>query len=62
MSLNRKVNIGLIQMSCIDQKEINIKKAIEQIRIAAAEGANIVCLQELFATLYFCDKEDPNNF
>ena len=62
MSSNRKVNIGLVQMTCSSDKEANIKKATEQIRIAAANGANIVCVQELFATKYFCDKEDANNF
>ncbi len=62
MPSTRKVNIGLVQMSGTNNKEVNIKKATEQIRIAAANGANIVCLQELFATMYFCDKEDSANF
>lgn len=62
MSGDKKINIGLVQMSCVDQKEANLRKAIEQIRIAAADGANIVCLQELFATNYFCDKEAGTNF
>ncbi len=62
MEVNRKINIGLLQMSCDSNKEANLKKAVEQIRIAAANGANIICLQELFATRYFCDKEDACNF
>jgi len=62
MTSTKKVNVGLIQMTCKNQKEGNLKKAVEQIRIAAADGANIVCLQELFATHYFCDKEDVTNF
>ena len=53
-----KVKVGLVQMSCTENKQSNITKAEEQIRKAAAEGANIVCLQELFASLYFCDVED----
>jgi N-carbamoylputrescine amidase len=37
-------------------------KAIAGIKDAAAKGANIVCLQELFTSLYFCDVEDYENF
>jgi N-carbamoylputrescine amidase len=57
-----KVKVGLVQVSCVKDKEENIKKTIENIRIAAKKGANIVCLQELFASLYFCDIEDYDNF
>ncbi len=57
-----KVNVGLVQMSCGINKNDNLNKGISQIRIAAAKGAQIICLQELFTTLYFCDKEDYNNF
>ncbi len=49
-------------MSCSQNREENIKKAIAKIRQAAAQGAQIVCLQELFASLYFCDVEDYENF
>ena len=57
-----KVNIGLVQMSCSDNKEANLQKAIAKIREAAAKGAQIVCLQELFTSLYFCDTEDYEHF
>ncbi|MFA6199543.1 MAG: carbon-nitrogen hydrolase [Bacteroidales bacterium] len=57
-----KVKVGLVQVSCVKDKEENIKKTIGNIRIAAKKGANIVCLQELFASLYFCDIEDYDNF
>ena len=57
-----KVNVGLVQMSCVSDVEINIQKAIEKTREAAQKGANIVCLQEIFTSLYFCDVEDPQNF
>ena len=57
-----KVNVGLVQMSCTADKESNINKAIDQIKVAAEKGANIVCLQELFTSLYFCDVEDYDNF
>jgi N-carbamoylputrescine amidase len=49
-------------MSCSSSKEENMQKAIAGIKDAAAKGANIVCLQELFTSLYFCDVEDYDNF
>ncbi len=58
----RKVNIGIVQMSCEADKNTNLKKAIEQIKVAAKKGAQIICLQELFTSLYFCDVEDYENF
>ncbi len=58
----RNVSVGLVQMSCTDSKPDNLKKAMEGIRAAAKQGAQIVCLQELFTSLYFCDVEDYDNF
>ncbi len=58
----RKVNIGLVQMSCSSNVQDNLNKAISGIKEAANKGANIVCLQELFSSLYFCDVEDHANF
>jgi N-carbamoylputrescine amidase len=49
-------------MTCSASKEENLAKAISKIREAAAKGAKIVCLQELFTSLYFCDVEDYENF
>jgi N-carbamoylputrescine amidase len=57
-----KVNVGLVQMGCTADAQENISKAIAGIRNAAAQGAQIVCLQELFTSLYFCDVEDYENF
>ena len=57
-----KVKVGLVQMSCMAHKEQNLAKAIEKVREAAAIGAQIVCLQELFTSLYFCDEENYDNF
>ena len=56
------VRIGLIQMACAEDPETNLKKALSDIRIAAAKGAKIICLQELFKTRYFCQTEDSKNF
>jgi N-carbamoylputrescine amidase len=57
-----KVKVGLVQMSCSGDARSNMEKAISGIRDAASKGANIVCLQELFTSLYFCDVEDYENF
>ena len=57
-----KVNVGIVQMSCTNDKQANLDKAIEKIKEAASKGAQIVCLQELFTSLYFCDEEDYDNF
>lgn len=59
---SKKVNVGLVQMSCTANPKENLAKAIKGVREAAAKGAQIVCLQELFTSLYFCDVEDYNNF
>jgi N-carbamoylputrescine amidase len=60
--MTKKVNIGIVQMSCTEDVDANFQKAIAGIREAAAKGANIICLQELFRSLYFCDVEDHHNF
>ena len=60
--MSRKINIGLVQMACSADVEANVQKAIVGIREAARKGAQIVCLQELFRSLYFCDVEDHHNF
>src|SRR4051812_43561119 len=56
------LHVGLIQMACSPVKEENVAKAVEKIREAASKGAQIICLQELFTSLYFCDVEDYDNF
>lgn len=57
-----KVSVGLVQMSCTADKGANLDKAVAKVREAALKGAQIVCLQELFTSLYFCDVEDYDNF
>jgi len=59
---SKKVNVGLVQMSCTADPKENLSKAIVKIKEAAAKGAQIVCLQELFTSLYFCDVEDYDHF
>jgi len=57
-----RFKVGLVQMSCSADAKQNMDKAIKGIRDAASKGANVVCLQELFTSLYFCDVEDYENF
>jgi len=56
------VKVGLIQMSCDRKPEANLRKAIARIGEAAKRGAQIVCLQELFRSQYFCQTEDIELF
>jgi N-carbamoylputrescine amidase len=56
------VTVGLVQMSCVPQPDRNLKKAIAGINEAAKGGAQIVCLQELFRSQYFCQTEDIQLF
>src|ERR1700683_5329469 len=57
-----KVKIGLVQMACTADKQANLDKAIQKIHESATKGAQIICLQELFTSQYFCDVEDYENF
>jgi N-carbamoylputrescine amidase len=58
----KKINIGTVQLACSANVQENIERHVVAIREAAQKGANIVCLQELFSSLYFCDVEDHANF
>ena len=49
-----KINLAITQMACSWDRQENIDNAIDMVREAAAAGANIVLLQELFETPYFC--------
>jgi N-carbamoylputrescine amidase len=55
-SLNYR--IGLVQMSCSPDPDANLDKAADRVREAAREGANVICLPELFRAQYFCQRED----
>lgn len=59
---NQTVTLALIQMSETAEVQKNLDKAVERISEAAAQGAQIVCLQELFRSLYFCRQYDPAFF
>jgi len=57
-SNDRTVTVGLIQMSCGEDPEENFTRSTQNIQTAASKGAQIICLQELFCSRYFCQKED----
>jgi N-carbamoylputrescine amidase len=59
---NAKFRVGLIQMTCSLDLEDNLARTESRIRDAAAKGAQIVCLQELFRSQYFCQSEDIATF
>jgi len=54
--------IGVVQMSCTPDPDENLEKAAGMVRDAARQGANVVCLPELFRAQYFCQREDTELF
>jgi N-carbamoylputrescine amidase len=56
------VRIGLIQTSCGPAPSANLKKTLAAAERAAAQGAQIICTQELFRSQYFCQSEDHRYF
>jgi N-carbamoylputrescine amidase len=58
----RKLNLGLVQMTCAGEPRQNLEKALARIEDAAARGAAVVCLQELFRSRYPCQSEDTSFF
>jgi N-carbamoylputrescine amidase len=62
MTETRKYRVGLVQMRMSADPEANFAAAIGHIREAARQGAQIVCLPELFQTQYFCQREDTRLF
>jgi N-carbamoylputrescine amidase len=59
---SRTVTLGLVQMRCGEKPAENLDKAVDRIRRAARDGADVVCLQELFRSRYFCQTEDVERF
>ena len=54
--------VGLVQSACSADIDLNTERALDSIRAAAAQGAQIICLQELFRSRYFCQTEDHRHF
>lgn len=57
-----KVTVALVQMSCCEDRQINLQKALQRISEAAEQNVDIVCLQELFSSLYPCQSENYGRF
>ena len=56
------VRVGLIQLTAEDTPAANVRKTLPRIEEAAAKGAKIIGLQEMFTTKYFCVSQDPKHF
>jgi N-carbamoylputrescine amidase len=62
MSSSSTVMLGLVQHHCTLDPDENMRTAIQGVRDAAARGAQIVCLEELFRSQYFCQTEEHRHF
>ena len=60
--MNEKLTVGLLQRQCSKDPAANLAGTVEAIREAAKRGAQIVCLEELFRSQYFCREENADNF
>lgn len=58
----QKLKIGIVQQSCTENRRDNVEKSIAGIRACAAQGAQLVVLQELHTGVYFCQAEDADRF
>ena len=54
--------VGLVQTAMSSDPDENLQRAIEFVEQAAADGAQVICLPELFRSQYFCQREDANLF
>ena len=61
-AVSKKIRVGLIQESCNDNRTANLEQTISGIRDAAQQGAQLVLLQELHTSFYFCQTEDTRCF
>jgi len=57
-----RFRVGLVQMRCAPEPAANLDTAIDRVRRAARDGAQLVCLPELFRSQYFCQEEDAARF
>jgi len=59
---SRVLSVGLVQAKVLRDKALNLERTADAVREAARRGAKLVCLQELFASEYFCQTEDAAFF
>lgn len=62
MQTQPRFKVGLVQMAMTDSADDNLGRAVAKVGEAAAAGAEVVCLPELFRTPYFCQREDAALF
>jgi N-carbamoylputrescine amidase len=62
LSASPVVQVGLTQMACSDDPKDNLRRQLKLVEEAAKNGAQIICTQELFKSLYFCQSEDHRFF
>jgi N-carbamoylputrescine amidase len=60
--MSEKLVVGLLQRQCSKDPAANLAGTVEAIRVASKRGAQIVCLEELFRSQYFCREENADNF
>ena len=58
----KNISFAIIQLACSEDPSINLAKTTGEIRKAAEQGAQVICLQELFMSTYFCFEENPQFF
>ena len=62
MQQGSKFSVGLVQMKASADADENLNRAVSFVEQAAAMGAQVVCLPELFRSQYFCQREDASLF
>src|SRR3954469_23648727 len=62
LSASSVVQVGLTQMACSDDPRDNLQRQLKLVEQAAKDGAQVICTQELFRSLYFCQSEDHRFF
>lgn len=60
--MSRNIKVGIVQQSCSADIKRNMSKLYEGIKTLASQGAQLIVLQELHNSLYFCQQEDTDNF
>ena len=62
MNKLNKTHVGLVQMQCTADPDKNLAHAIDLVQQAVKRGANIICLPEMYRSLYFCQQESADLF
>ncbi len=56
------LKVGIVQQSCVAEKQANRRKLRNSVLACVAKGAELIVLQELHDSLYFCQTENPAMF